>query len=136
MPQGSLEVPCQLTFRGDEPAVEKVRKLLHDKPKDQLIMKEVVKTQKTIEKVVKAKQPHSSKQNSVGDTTLLNLNAIEKSKITVGSEVKEPVASGTGKTKVSEVIMKNKCEEVLYVAGGSDNCLSDDKVVWLKMCRI
>ena len=23
--QGSLEVPCQLTFRGDEPAVEKVK---------------------------------------------------------------------------------------------------------------
>ena len=26
--QGSLEVPCHLTFRGDEPAVEKVKKRL------------------------------------------------------------------------------------------------------------
>ena len=26
--QGSLEVPCQLIFRGDEPAVEKVKKRL------------------------------------------------------------------------------------------------------------
>ena len=26
--QGSLEVPCQLTFRGDEPAIEKVKKRL------------------------------------------------------------------------------------------------------------
>ena len=28
LPQGDLEVPCQLTFRGDEPAVEKVKKRL------------------------------------------------------------------------------------------------------------
>ena len=28
LPQGGLEVPCQLTFRGDEPAVEKVKKRL------------------------------------------------------------------------------------------------------------
>ena len=66
--------------------------------------------------MVKVKQPHSSKQNS-GDTTLMNLNAVEKS---VGSEVKEPVASGTGKTKIYEVILKNEHEEVLYVAEGSD----------------
>ena len=26
--QGSLEVPCQLIFRGDEPAIEKVKKRL------------------------------------------------------------------------------------------------------------
>ena len=56
LPQGGLEVPCQLTFRGDEPAIEKVKKLLHDKPKDQPT--EVVKSQKTIEEMVKAKQPH------------------------------------------------------------------------------
>ena len=54
LPQGGLEVPCLLTFRGDEPAIEKVRNLLHDKPKDQA--GEVVKSQKTIEEVAKAIQ--------------------------------------------------------------------------------
>ena len=53
------KVPCQLTFQGDEPAVEKVKKLLHDKPKDQPT--EVVKSQKTIEEVVEAKQPHTGR---------------------------------------------------------------------------
>ena len=33
-------------------------------------------------------------------------------------------------------MVNNKCEEVLYVAEESDNCLSNDKVVWLKMCHI
>ena len=128
LPQGGLEVPCQLTFRGDEPAIEKVKKLLHDKPKDQPT--EVVKSQKTIEEMVKAKQPHIFKQNSVDDT-----NSNEKSEINVGSKVKEPVASATGKAKISGEMVKSKCE-VLFIAEESDDGLSDDKIVWLKMCHI
>ena len=77
-------------------------KLLHDEPKDQPT--EVVKSQKTIKEVVKAKQRHSSKQNSVDDT--------EKS---VGSEIKEPVAGATGKAKISGEMVKSKCE-VLFIA--------------------
>ena len=96
-----------------------------DKPKNQPT--EAVKSQKTIEEVVKTKQPHSSKQNSVDDT--------RKSEINVGSKVKEPVASATGKTKISGEMVKSKCE-VLFIAEESDDGLSDDKIVWLKMCHI
>lgn len=132
LPQGGLKVPCKLTFQGDEPAVEKVRKLLHDKPKDH--PSEVVSYQKMIEEVARAKQPHNSKQNNVDDATLVNSN--EKSKINTGSKVKKPVATTTEKAKISETMVKNKHEEVLYVVDESDDFLRNDKVVWLKMCHI
>ena len=34
------------------------------------------------------------------------------------------------------VVVKNKHKEVLHGAEKFGDCLSDDKVVWLKMCRI
>ena len=53
LPQGGLEVPCQLTFRGDQPAIDKVKKLLCDKPKDQLKPEQPKdKPQKAIEEIV------------------------------------------------------------------------------------
>ena len=93
LPQGGLEVPCLLTFQGDKPAIEKVKKLLHDKPKDQLKDKE----QKTIvELVAKAKHPHtsssrgSSKPNFLRDDISVNLD--ETKEISTGSEANESTA--------------------------------------------
>ena len=67
------------------------------------------------------------------------MNSSKKNKIKTGSEGKEPVVfvvNTTAKAKISEIMVNNKYEEVLYVAEESDNCLSNDKVVWLKICHI
>ena len=107
LPQGGLEVPCQLTFRGDEPAIDKVKKLLPYKPKDQPDLDQPKdKPQKTIEEMVaKTKQPPtgSSKPDDVHDDDTL-VNSSEKDKINTGSEGKEPVVSvvnTTAKAKIS-----------------------------------
>ena len=137
LPQGGLEVPCLLTLQGDKPAIEKVKRLLHDKPKDQIKDKE----QKTIvELLTKAKQPHtsssrgSSKPNVLRDDISVNLD--ETKEISTGSEANESGVSSTAKTKASEIMVKSKCEDILYIAEESGDCLSDDNVVWLKLCRI
>ena len=31
---------------------------------------------------------------------------------------------------------KNKRKDILYIAEESDDCLSDDNIVWLKLCSI
>ena len=61
----------------------------------------------------------------------MNLKATKKRKSNASSKVKEFVASGTGKAKISEMIVESKHEEVLYVAEESDSCVSDDQVVCL-----
>ena len=141
LPQGGLEVPCQLTFRGDKSAIEKVKRLLHDKPKDQL----KDKPQKTIEELVaKPIKLHTSPStcHSEGNSKLnvlhddIFVNVDEKNEVSTGSETNDSGVSSMAKIKASEIMVKSKCEEILYITEESDDCLSGDNVVWLKLCRV
>ena len=58
------------------------------------------------------------------DVNKLTPNSNEKSEINVGSKVKEPIASATGKAKISGEMVKTKCE-VLFIAEELDDGLSE-----------
>ena len=90
--------------------------------------------------MAKAKQPHTSSSRSSSKPNVLcddiSVNLDETKEISTGSEANELGVSSTPKTKASEIMVKSKREDILYIAEVSGDCLSDDNVVWLKLCRI
>ena len=137
LPQGGLEIPCQLAFRGDGPVVEKaVKKLLPDRPKDSpRVFVKTLPVQKTIEEVTKAnRSPEQSSCTATSCSTVISCDGgVKKIKIDVGSKLREP-AEQNNTSSEAEAKVPTKVESCITVE--PDSCITGDKVVWLNMCHI